>query len=82
MFARKNRISKQKEFDNILQDNDLTRKDFANLSGIQYTTVGKWNDKDRPIPAWVESWLQNYIKAKDIDKIAQTIKPYINYGES
>jgi hypothetical protein len=23
------------------------------------------------------SWLENYIKAKDIDKIAETVKPYI-----
>ena len=25
----------------------------------------------------VNSWLQNYIKAKDIDKVAETIRPYI-----
>jgi len=70
----------KKEFDNILKDNNLTRKDFANLSGIQYTTVGKWNDKDRKIPAWVKSWLENYIKAKDIDKVAETMRPYIDCG--
>ena len=72
---------KKQEFDNILKENNLTRKDFAKLSGIQYTTVGKWNDKDRKIPEWVKSWLENYIKAKDIDKMADAMKPYMKCEE-
>ena len=64
----------KKEFDNILKNNDLTRKEFANLSGTQYTTVGKWNDKDRKIPAWVKSWLQNYIDKKRFDNIKHIFK--------
>lgn len=67
----------KQEFDTILKDNNLTRKDFAQLSGIQYTTVGKWNDDDRPIPAWVKSWLENYIKAKVSDNMIEAIKPFI-----
>jgi len=68
---------KKETFDNILKLNNLSRKDFAELSGIKYTTVGKWNDDDRPIPAWVKSWLDNYIKAKDMDKVVEAVKPYV-----
>jgi hypothetical protein len=64
-------------FDNILKDINKTRKDFAELTGIKYTTVTKWNDTDRPIPPWVESWLKNYIKAKDMDKVVEAVKPHI-----
>jgi len=63
----------KKEFDSILKENRLSRKDFASLSGIQYTTVGKWNDTDRPIPAWVESWLKNYIKAKSYEDVKDKV---------
>jgi len=68
---------KKETFDNILKSNNLSRKDFAELSGIKYTTVGKWNDDDRPIPAWVKSWLDNYIKAKDMDKVVEAVSPYV-----
>jgi len=64
---------KKQEFDNILKNNNLTRKDFAQLSGIQYTTVGKWNDADRKIPAWVKSWLENYIKSKSYEDIKDKV---------
>jgi len=65
---------RKEEFDTILKNNDLTRKDFARLSGIKYTTVGKWNDSDRPIPVWVKSWLENYIDKKKFDNIKEIIK--------
>ncbi len=29
----------------------------------------------------MKSWLENYIKAKDIDKVAETMRPYIECGE-
>ena len=65
------------EFDDILNTIDKSRKDFAELTGVQYTTVTKWNDTDRPIPPWVQSWLENYIKAKDMDTMVAVVKPYI-----
>jgi DNA-binding transcriptional regulator YiaG len=65
------------DFTQILKDINLSKKEFAKLSNISYNTVNNWNDENRPVPPWVKSWLQNYIKAKDIDKVAQTMKPYI-----
>jgi len=64
----------KKEFDNILKENGLTRKDFAKLSGIQYTTIGRWNDNDRKIPAWVKSWLENYIDKKRFENMKDIFK--------
>ena len=65
---------KKQEFDNILKDNNLTRKDFAQLSGVQYTTVGRWNDEDRQIPPWVQSWLENYIEKCKFETIKKTLR--------
>ncbi len=60
-----------------LKEINLSKKEFAVLSNISYNTVNNWNDDNRPVPPWVESWLENYIKAKDIDKIVDAVKPYI-----
>ncbi len=67
------------ELKELLKKANLTKKEFAGVSNISYGTVGNWNNKDRPVPPWVKSWLENYIKAKDIDKVAETMKPYIKY---
>lgn len=64
-------------FDGFLNVAGLSRQDFLNAAGIKYTTVNKWNDKDRLIPDWVESWLKNYIKAKEFDSVVEAVKPYI-----
>jgi len=65
---------KKQEFDSILKDNNLTRKEFAQISGIQYTTVGKWNDENRPVPPWVKSWLENYIDKKKFENIKEMLR--------
>jgi len=36
---------------------------------ISYNTVNNWNDENRPVPPWVKSWLDNYVKAKDMDSL-------------
>ncbi len=61
-------------FDDTLRKSGLSRKDFAEKTGIQYSTVGKWNDIDRPIPSWVDSWLENYIDKKKYENIKNIIK--------
>jgi len=53
------------EFDTALAAVGLSRKDFAELSGVPYLgTVNKWNDEKRPIPVWVKTWLENYAYRK------------------
>lgn len=57
-----------------LKEIKLSKKDFALLSNISYDTVNNWNDKNRPVPPWVESWLENYIEKKKFEKVKQTLK--------
>jgi len=72
---------KKEELTRILKQENLAKKEFANLSNISYNTVNNWNDSNKPVPPWVKSWLENYIKAKDIDKVAETMRPYIKCEE-
>lgn len=67
----------KQEFDNLLNELDLDRKMFAELTHISYNTVTNWNDDRKPIPSWVHSWLDNYRKAKVLDDIAKEISPYL-----
>lgn len=69
-------VNKQ-EFTDFLKKIDLSKKDFAELSNISYNTVNNWNDTNKPVPPWVKSWLDNYIKAKDMDKVVEAVKPHI-----
>ncbi len=64
----------KKDFDNTLKALEITRQDFSNLTGLAYSTISNWHDKDKPIPSWVDSWLENYIKAKKYDDIKELIK--------
>jgi DNA-binding transcriptional regulator YiaG len=65
------------EFTATLNKIGLSKRQFSELSNTPYNTVNNWNDENRPVPSWIESWLENYIKAKDIEKIAEAVKPYI-----
>lgn len=61
----------------ILDEIGLSKKEFAELANISYNTVNNWNDSNKPVPPWVESWLQNYIKAKVSDTIIDAVKPFV-----
>lgn len=65
------------EFTEILKSIELSKKDFAEKANISYNTVNNWNDTNKPVPPWVQSWLENYIKAKDMDKVVEAVKPHI-----
>ena len=63
----------KKEFDEKLKDLNIDRKTFSELTETSYNTVTNWNDENKPIPKWVKSWLENYIKAKSYDSIKDKI---------
>ena len=68
------------EFERLLKSVPLSKKEFSSLTELPYQTVMNWK-RSNSVPRWVKSWLENYIKAKDIDIVAQTIKPYIDCDE-
>lgn len=67
----------KEEFDETIKKIGLTRKEFANLTNMAYSSVSNWNDETRPVPPWVSSWLENYIKAKTLDTVVDAIKPHL-----
>ena len=64
------------QFEKKLEDIKLSKKDFAISTNLPYQTVMNWK-RNNSVPVWVDSWLHNYVKAKDLDNIVETVKPYI-----
>ncbi|MGJ0493296.1 helix-turn-helix domain-containing protein [Aliarcobacter cryaerophilus] len=63
-------------FEELLKEANLTKKEFAELVDMNYTSVTNWN-KSEKIPSWVKSWLENYKKAKVSDKVIDAVKPFV-----
>lgn len=61
----------KKDFDEALKNIGLSRQDFCNITGLAYSSVSNWNDEKKPIPAWVDSWIQNY-KFKNFYDVVKT----------
>ena len=60
------------EFKQLLKKAGLNKKKFAEIARISPTTANMWGSV-RPIPSWVEPFLQNYIKAKTLDSVKDVI---------
>ena len=65
------------QFKKLLEKASLSQKELSGILNTSNQTINNWGSNGRDIPYWVESWLKNYIKAKDMDKVAQAVKPYI-----
>lgn len=55
---------KKDEFDDTLKKIGMSRQEFADITNLSYGAVSNWHDEKKPVPGWVDSWLDNYIKAK------------------
>ncbi len=67
----------REEFNKSLLQANLTKKDFCNLIELNYNTVNTWGSSGINIPKWVKSWLENYIKAQDLDRVADAVAPIL-----
>ena len=65
---------KKEDFDKILKNIKLSRQSFANMTNLSYSTVGNWHDEKKPIPGWVESWINNYIERSKFENIKKVLK--------
>lgn len=54
-------------FQSLLKEAKLKKKDLATILGIGQLSVNNWGSS-KDIPYWVESWLDNFIKAKKFDE--------------
>jgi len=68
---------KKEELTIKLKEINLSKRDFSGYANISYNTVNNWNDTNKPVPPWVESWLDNYIKAKVSDNIIDAVRPFV-----
>ncbi|WP_281526705.1 hypothetical protein [Campylobacter avium] len=64
------------EFSLRLKELGLSKKDFANLTGLEATSVTNWKAKNEVKSSWVKSWLDNYEKAKKFDELKAIIKDF------
>jgi hypothetical protein len=60
------------EFEVKLKESNLNKKSFSDLTGIPYPTILGWNNLKKT-PVWVETWLNNYIKAKSYDDVKNKV---------
>ncbi|WP_300745220.1 hypothetical protein, partial [uncultured Helicobacter sp.] len=67
----------KKDFDAKLKSLGISRQDFCDMTGLAYSSVANWKDERKPIPIWVDSWLDNYAKAKTLDDVSKARKPYL-----
>jgi len=64
------------EFKIKLDRAGLTKSRMAEILNIKIGSVNNWGSS-QDIPYWVESWLDNYIKAKVSDDIIAVVKPFV-----
>ncbi len=64
----------KKDFENKLKEIKLSRQEFSDITGLTYGAVSNWNDNIKPIPLWVESWLENFIEKKKFENMKQTLR--------
>lgn len=67
----------KEEFNTKLKEAGLSKKEFASIIGMEHSSVLNYGGS-QDIPRWVESWLDNYIKAQHMDRVAEVVHPYMN----
>ena len=60
------------KFEEVLKYINITKKDFADLTGVAYQTIINWGSTNK-IPPWVDSWLANFIKVKSYEEIKNKV---------
>jgi hypothetical protein len=66
-------IMTREEFNNLLDEAALSKKEFCQEIGLQYNAVNQWGSNNRGVPIWVESWLKNYIRLQAFEKLRQIL---------
>ena len=62
----------KERFKELLKESSLNKKELSEILGAAQQTVNCWGSTQN-IPYWVESWLENYIKAKSYEDIKKKI---------
>ena len=62
-----------KRLKDLLKSAELSKKALAEKTNLAYSTVNNWGSSQN-IPHWVESWLENYIKARYFERIVEDVE--------
>ena len=61
------------DFKSKLKECGLTIKKFAEICGLSADSISvSWREKGKT-PQWVDTWLDNYLKAKTLDNVKDVI---------
>lgn len=67
----------REQFIEKLKNLNITKQDFAEMTGLKYGSVNNWGttigNKVVSIPSWVKSYLDHYEKSKKFDYITDEI---------
>ena len=61
-------------FKGLLKKAKLSKKEFAEILGIPYSTANSWGNNGRDYPYWVQSWLSLYIENKECKELKEIIR--------
>ena len=61
------------DFEELLKNANLNKKEFATLVEMNYTSVTNWAGNNN-VPKWVKSWLENYIQMRKFETIKKTLR--------
>ncbi len=62
----------KEEFNLLLKQADLSKKEFASIVDMRYSSVNNWGSS-QSFPRWVKSWLENYEKAKSYEDVKDVV---------
>jgi len=61
------------ELTDRLKKLNMTKKQFAEVTGLGVTTITNWKSDGKKIPSWVDSYLDSYEKAKAYESIRDKV---------
>ena len=64
------------EFSLRLKNLKLSKKEFAEQTGLEATSVTNWKQGNLVKSSWVKSWLDNYEKALKFEKIKELVREF------
>lgn len=60
------------EFKTLLSKAKINKKELSELLNLPYGTVNNWGTSN-PYPEWLNSWFENFIKAKSYEEIKNKV---------
>jgi DNA-binding XRE family transcriptional regulator len=63
----------RQEFNDLLSIAGMTKKEFAELVGMEYGTINSWGSSGKVIPSWVRPFLECQSKSKAYERVRDEV---------